>query len=118
MKTAAVAAGLATGGLALNNGLGVTPQLGYNSWYDVLMNPSQDALLKTAQALTSTGLAALGYKYVNLDDGIVAGRYANGTLQPDPKFPNGMRYVADQVRLSWFVRATIHGGDGRRSDEA
>lgn len=61
------------------------------------MRPSETALLATADALISSGLAALGYEFVNLDDGIMVGRFANGTLQPDPKFPNGMRYLTDQI---------------------
>jgi len=43
-----------------------TPQLGYNSWYDVFMSPSSAALLETASAMATNGLQAAGFKYVNL----------------------------------------------------
>ena len=46
---------------ALNNGIAFVPQMGYNSWYDMLMNPSADVLMETAAALASTGLQAAGY---------------------------------------------------------
>ena len=87
---------------ALNNGLGMTPQMGYNSWYDVRMSPSANATLATAAALLESGLYELGYHYVNLDDGIVVGRYDNGTLQPDPKFPDGMRQLSDDLHSKGF----------------
>jgi hypothetical protein len=37
------------------------PQMGYNSWYDVLMNPSASAVLATADAMKTSGLQAAGY---------------------------------------------------------
>ena len=33
-----------------------TSQMGYNSWYDVMMSPSSTALLATAEAMASNGL--------------------------------------------------------------
>lgn len=77
---------------ALDNGLGRLPQMGYNSWYDVQMNPTQDQIMDTIKAMRNNGLQAAGYKYINLDDGIIAKRDANGVLTPDPKqFPNGFK---------------------------
>jgi len=44
------------------------------------------------------GLRDLGYKYVILDDCWSTGRSVNGTLLPNmTKFPNGMKYVGDQL---------------------
>jgi len=52
-----------------------------------------------ARALISSGMAAAGYRYVNLDGGWdLLQRDANGQLQPDPaKFPDGIKPVADYV---------------------
>jgi alpha-galactosidase len=62
-----------------------TPQMAYNSWYDVMMNPSSEKILATAKAMTSSGLQKAGYKYINLDDGIVnATRGPDGNLAPTP----------------------------------
>jgi alpha-galactosidase len=72
---------------------------GYNSWYDVLMSPSEATVRETVDAMVSLGLRDKGYKYVNLDDGIVeVQRDANGDLVPDQKgFPNGFKALADYV---------------------
>ena len=44
------------------------------------------------------GLTALGYEYVNLDDGMVTtARAANGSLVPDPKFPHGFAWLSSQL---------------------
>lgn len=73
--------------------------MGYNSWYDVLMSPSETLVRQTVDALKSTGLYDAGYHYVNLDDGIVeVNRDANGNLVPDTKgFPNGFKELADYI---------------------
>lgn len=43
-----------------------------------------------AQYMISSGLAALGYHYINIDEGWLAGRYPNGTIYDDrSKFPSG-----------------------------
>lgn len=91
------------GAYALNNGLGATPQMGYNSWYDLFMSPTEAAVLESASSLKAFGFQALGYTYVNLDDGMVSGRYPNGSLIPDTTgFPNGMRSLSDALHSSGF----------------
>jgi len=90
-------------GAALNNGLSV-PAMGYNSWYHTFMSPSATILLEQAAALKAHGLQALGFTYVNLDDGMVATtRAANGSLLPDPNgFPNGFNTVSDALHAQGF----------------
>ncbi len=53
--------------VAIDNGLAKTPQMGYNSWYDVMGTIDEKVIKETTDALISTGLAAVGYKYINLD---------------------------------------------------
>ena len=68
------------------------------------MSPSETETLAQAAALKEKGLQALGYVYVNLDDGIVSGRMANGTLIPDPTgFPRGMRALSDELHSQSFL---------------
>src|SRR5688572_25874629 len=84
---------------ALENGLGRTPQMGWNEWNTFGCN-SNDALIRAvADAMVSSGMAAAGYQYLNLDDCWSSRtRNADGTLQPDPaKFPNGIKALADYV---------------------
>lgn len=81
------------------NGLALTPPMGWNDWYQYRCGITQAEVLANAQALVSSGLAADGYNYVNLDDCWMAPtRAADGSLQADPtRFPNGIAWLADQI---------------------
>ena len=71
---------------------------GYNSWNGLHCNVDESLIRRTADALVATGLASLGYSYVNLDDCWQVDRYKNGTLIEDPvRFPSGIRALADYV---------------------
>lgn len=87
------------GKLQLNNGLALTPQMGWNSWNFFACNINETVIKETADALISTGLADLGYVYVNIDDcWSSALRNLAGELAPDPKtFPSGIKALADYV---------------------
>lgn len=52
----------------LDNGLALTPAMGWNSWNHFACNINEDLIKQTADKIVSTGLAALGYNYINLDD--------------------------------------------------
>ena len=52
----------------LDNGLGRTPPMGWNSWNHFGCNINETIVKETADLLVKTGLAAKGYKYVNIDD--------------------------------------------------
>jgi len=85
--------------LGLNNGLGATPPMGWNSWNHFACNVNETVVFETATALVSTGLAAKGYNYVNLDDCWAAlQRDGNGNLQArSTTFPSGIKALADHV---------------------
>ncbi|GJN33425.1 hypothetical protein PR202_gb22023 [Eleusine coracana subsp. coracana] len=87
------------GKLQLNNGLALTPQMGWNSWNFFACNINETVIRETADALVSTGLATLGYNYVNIDDcWSYVTRGKKGQLLPDPKtFPSGIKALADYV---------------------
>lgn len=40
------------GTMALDNGLGLTPAMGYNSWYDLFMDVDEATMRVTAQAVS------------------------------------------------------------------
>ena len=86
---------------ALENGLARTPQMGYNSWYDLECSESmnESTLRSVADAMVTTGLRDLGYQYLNLDDCWAKGRHPDGTVYADPgKFPSGtLKPLADYV---------------------
>jgi len=83
---------------ANNNGVGLTPAMGYNTWNDFRCNINAADIKQAADAIVAQGLDKVGYKYVNMDDCWAAGRYSNGTVYPDAKgFPDGIKSVADYV---------------------
>jgi alpha-galactosidase len=87
------------GSSASYNGLALTPPMGFNDWYQYRCSVTEDTAIANGQALVSSGLARLGYDYVNLDDCWMAStRAADGQLQADPtRFPHGIAWLADQL---------------------
>jgi alpha-galactosidase len=77
--------------VALNNGQGRTPQLGWNSWNHFHCGINEQLIMETIDAINSSGLREAGYLYVNLDDCWQSVRFPNKTIMPDPKaFPSGL----------------------------
>ena len=97
--TVANSKGRATRTLTIVGGddaLALTPPLGWNSW-NVWGASVDDAKVRAAaDAMVSSGLAAHGFQFVNIDDGWEGTRDANGMLQPNKKFPE-MKALADYV---------------------
>lgn len=85
--------------LRLDNGLASTPPMGWNSWNHFACNVNETVIFETADALVSTGLAAKGYKYINLDDCWAAlQRDSQGNLLARATtFPSGIKALADYV---------------------
>ncbi|MEZ0094728.1 alpha-galactosidase [Streptacidiphilus sp. EB129] len=53
---------------AESNGVGLTPALGWSSWSFVRHDPTAAKIDAQADAMKSSGLAAAGFTYVNVDD--------------------------------------------------
>ncbi|XP_057778410.1 alpha-galactosidase 3-like [Salvia miltiorrhiza] len=85
--------------LQLGNGLAQTPQMGWNSWNYFRCDIHEKVIRETADALVTTGLAKLGYVYVNIDDcWSEVERDSEGDMVPDSKaFPSGLKALADYV---------------------
>ncbi|KAJ7975499.1 Alpha-galactosidase [Quillaja saponaria] len=83
----------------LPNGLGSTPPMGWNSWNHFQCHIEENLIRETADAVVSTGLAALGYQYINLDDcWAELNRDYQGNLVPKAStFPSGIKALADYV---------------------
>ncbi|OAL51497.1 glycoside hydrolase [Pyrenochaeta sp. DS3sAY3a] len=89
-----------TGVQAINNGLAITPPMGWNNWNSFGCDVSEDLLLTTSEQIISLGLRDLGYQYVVLDDcwQDPSGRDKNGKLQPElSKFPNGLKSISNHL---------------------
>jgi hypothetical protein len=96
VSSAVVGVLLTSNASASNNGLSVTPAMGWSSWSFVRRNP--------AAAMKNSGLSSHGFIYVNVDDfyqkcdsnGFVVdnfGRWAVDTA----KFPSGMKALGDYI---------------------
>lgn len=67
-----------------NNGVALTPPMGWSSWNTFRNHIDQDMIMEVAEAMVNSGLADAGYKYVNLDDCWQSSmRDADGKLQGD-----------------------------------
>jgi alpha-galactosidase len=76
--------------------LAQTPPLGWNSW-NVWGLAVDDAKVRAAaDAMVSSGLAARGFAFVNIDDGWEKGRDAKGEILTNERFPD-MKALADYV---------------------
>jgi alpha-galactosidase len=51
-----------------NNGLGRTPNMGWNPWNSFYCDVNETLIMQAADKLIETGLAAKGYTVVNIDD--------------------------------------------------
>nr|XP_033801606.1 alpha-galactosidase A [Geotrypetes seraphini]XP_033801607.1 alpha-galactosidase A [Geotrypetes seraphini] len=94
---------------ALDNGLALTPTMGWLHWERFLCNTdcdsdphnciSEQLFMQMADLMVSEGWKDAGYQYVCIDDcWLAATRDAQNRLQPDPKrFPSGIQKLADYV---------------------
>lgn len=92
--------GSITPALAMNNGLAVTPQMGWNTWNAFACDVDEALLETSAQAIADLGLRDIGYEYVILDDCWSNGRNTsgNGSIIVDTtKFPRGMAAVGNDI---------------------
>ena len=85
--------------LALNNGVGRLPPMGWNSWNQYGCNVSEKAVLAAADGLVASGMAKLGYVYVNVDDCEWKDERdaKTGRLVPSSAFPRGMKWLGDEL---------------------
>lgn len=93
----------------LDNGLALTPPMGWLSWQRYRCNTnckndpnnciSEKLYMTMADKLVSEGYRDVGYQYVNIDDCWMAmERDSNGSLVADPdRFPSGIKALADYV---------------------
>ena len=76
--------------------LALTPPMGWNSWNCWAGAVDAEKVRAAADAMVSSGLAAHGYQYVNIDDTWEGKRNAAGEIQTNEKFPD-MKALADYV---------------------
>lgn len=79
--------------------LGATPPMGWNSWNTFGCDKLNETLIKQiADVFVSSGMQAVGYQYVNLDDCWMDGRDSSGKLRWNTtRFPSGIPALADYI---------------------
>jgi alpha-galactosidase len=97
----------------LPGGLGLKPPLAYSTWNFFEYHQNESLTLQIADALISTGLAELGFRYVNMDAGVWHNERDPIThkLVPNQRnWPRGLRYVADQLHDKVSITLSAHLG--------
>lgn len=102
-------------GFTLDNGLALTPPMGWNSWNKFGCDVSEDLIKGAADALISSGMKDAGYQYIVIDDCWQVARDAEGNIVVDPdRFPSGMKALADYVH-SKGLKFGIYSDAGLRT---
>lgn len=97
----------------LNNGLGLSPPMGWNSWNHYHCNVTDKDLRNQADAIISKGLDKHGYEYVNVDDCWASSRDKHGNIIPNKKFPN-MTALVEYIH-SKGLKFGIYSDAGRQT---
>ena len=83
---------------ALDNGLALTPPMGWNSWNTFRLEINEDLVKQVADIMVAKGFKDAGYEYVVIDDGWQIRRDEEGNIVVNPeKFPSGIKALADYV---------------------
>jgi alpha-galactosidase len=110
--------------VAGKDALALTPPLGWNSWNVWGGIVTADHVRAAADGMVSSGLAAQGYTYINIDDAweggwrkgangrydVASGRDANGEIVTNEKFPD-MKGLVDYIHGKG-LKAGIYSGPG------
>jgi alpha-galactosidase len=83
----------------MDDGLALTPPMGWNSWNAFACDIDEALIEETAELIVESGMRDAGYRFVNLDDGwMAATRDEAGKLSANPeRFPHGMEALADHI---------------------
>lgn len=87
-----------------NNGVALTPPMGWSSWNTFRHTIDESLIKEIADAMKKTGLLDAGYQYINLDDCWQSSlRTADGKLQGDlTRFPRGIKPLIDDLNKDGF----------------
>ena len=84
--------------MAESNGVGLRPAMGWSSWGFLRAAPTETAVEAQTKAMVTSGLASVGYEYVNVDSGWYS--------CPGPQGPTVDRYGR------WHIDPTKFPGHG------
>ena len=76
----------------------LTPTMGWSSWNTFALDINERVIRNQAAAMVQKGLAAVGYNYINIDDGFWNGRGEDGKLILNTSlFPGGMKALTNYI---------------------
>ena len=82
----------------LDNGVGLTPFAGWNSWNSFACNINESIVKNQADMIVEYGLDKIGFEYVNIDDCWMTSERLNGYMVTDKeRFPSGMKALGDYI---------------------
>ncbi len=92
------------------------PTMGWSSWNTYGVNINETLIRQQTSAMVSKGLKAVGYQYINIDDGYFGGRDPQtGQLLIHPtRFPNGLKGIVDLIHKKG-LKAGIYSDAGRNT---
>ena len=96
-----------------DNGLARTPPMGWNSWNKFAGKVDDAAVRGMADAMVASGMKAVGYTFINIDDTWEGPRDAEGNITTNRKFPD-MKALADYVH-SKGLKIGIYSGPGPKT---
>ena len=103
---------------AYNNGVALTPPMGWSSWNTFRNKINEKLILEIAEAMAKSGLADAGYQYINLDDCWQSSeRDINGRFVADyTAFPRGIRPLVDDIN-DMGLKVGIYSSNGTHTCE-
>lgn len=93
--------------------LALTPPMGWNSWNCWAGAVDDTKVRASTDAMLSSGLAAHGFQYINIDDTWEGNRDPNGEIQTNAKFPD-MKSLSDYVH-SKGLKLGIYSSPGPKT---
>ncbi|HEV2434385.1 MAG TPA: NPCBM/NEW2 domain-containing protein [Verrucomicrobiae bacterium] len=97
--------------LGLTNSLALTPPMGWNDWNAYHCGISESVVTNNAGVIAANGMKAVGYQYIDIDDGWASSRNSNGIIQVYTNFPDGIAWVANYVH-SRGLKLGVYTDDG------
>ena len=101
------------GAKRFDNGVALTPPMGWASWNLFRHNINENIIKEIAKAMKDAHLDELGYQYVNVDDCWMSSmRDESGKLQGDlATFPSGIKSLVEAVN-SYGLKMGIYTSNG------
>ena len=93
--------------------LALTPTMGWNDWYAHYNRITDPMMREAADIMVSSGMADVGYQYVDIDDCWEAKRGPDGNIIPNQKFPD-MRDMTAYIHAKG-LKAGIYSSPGPRT---